>query len=102
MMSLLRWLEWRNDPRSLPYPMGVYLFPVGVVDAMTSRPRVYPFTELKSLEGSQPARQVPHCSCGATIRPDSEHIALCQFEQIRNLVEDVGNLCVFHKQRMDP
>ena len=56
--SLLLWFEWKRDPSSLPYPMGVYLFPVGVVDAMTSRPRVYPFTELKALERSQPARQL--------------------------------------------
>lgn len=71
-LSLLFWLEWRREPRSLPYPMGVYLFPVGVVDATSSRPKVYPFTELRTLETLQARRLALKFSDGSRFEFDAQ------------------------------
>lgn len=49
----LRALALDHDRDSLPYRAGVYLFPIGVVDAQTQVVRVHRFHELKEAKQSQ-------------------------------------------------
>jgi hypothetical protein len=46
----------RSAPRRLHYPAAVYLYPVGVINAISARPRIHLLTELVELVGSQPPR----------------------------------------------
>ena len=43
---------------SLPFARATYLFPVGVVDAMSSSIRVHPLSELSAVEASPSALRV--------------------------------------------
>jgi hypothetical protein len=47
---------WR-DARVLPYRPGVYVFPIGVIDARRYQMRVYPFSDLQTVEGPKPQNQ---------------------------------------------
>ncbi|WP_394842764.1 hypothetical protein LZC95_37550 [Pendulispora brunnea] len=47
---------WR-DVRVLPYKPGVYVFPIGVIDARRHKMRVYHLAELQSVEGPSPGNQ---------------------------------------------
>src|SRR4051812_9204280 len=49
--------RWR-DVRVLPYRPGLYLFPVGVIDAQTHRLSVHPGAELSAAEGPDEARRL--------------------------------------------
>lgn len=55
--GVLRALAVWRDARVLPYRPGVYVFPIGVIDARRYEMRVYPFSELQSVVGPAPANQ---------------------------------------------
>jgi hypothetical protein len=48
----------RSAPGRLHYPAAVYLYPVGAINAVSSRPRVHLLTELVEIVGSQPPRML--------------------------------------------
>jgi hypothetical protein len=53
VFAALRALSLDHDRDSLPYRAGVYVFPIGVVDAQTQVVRVHRFPELKEVTQSQ-------------------------------------------------
>jgi hypothetical protein len=50
-LGIVRVLLLRAEAACLPYPRGVYVFPMNVVDARDSNIRVFMLTELKKAEG---------------------------------------------------
>jgi hypothetical protein len=73
LLGLLYASAQSSDHERLNYKAGIYLYPVGVIDAMTAMPRVYPLTELSELVGSQPARKLTlRFAGGATFEFDAE------------------------------
>ncbi|MFC1641900.1 hypothetical protein ACFL5O_04310 [Myxococcota bacterium] len=71
--GLLRGAIWISEPERLPYPVALYLYPVGVVDATTAFPRIYPLTDLKELETSRPPRTLTlRFAGGITFRFDAQ------------------------------
>jgi len=55
--GILRALAVWRDVRVLPYRPGVYVFPIGVIDARRHKMRVYHLSELSSVEGPGDANQ---------------------------------------------
>ncbi len=47
-----------SAPSWLPFPTGLYLFPIGVVDARAARLLVYPFSELENAEAPAQSRLI--------------------------------------------
>lgn len=90
VFSALHALALDHDRDSLPYRAGVYVFPIGVVDAQTQVVRVYRFPELKDV--TQHERRVSLVfDGGARFELDLADPALAQ--QLVQLVEQ-------HRQRV--
>ena len=53
--ALIRAASLWSDQRMLPFKPGVYLFPIGVIDARRFTLRIYPIDELVSSEGPSAA-----------------------------------------------
>ena len=51
VLGIVRVVLLRADAGSLPYPRGVYVFPMSVVDARDANIRVFMLAELKKVEG---------------------------------------------------
>ncbi len=90
VLAALRALARDHEQGSLPYRAGVYVFPIGVVDARTDVLRVHRFPHLKDVEGAQ--RKVKFVfDDGARFEldvPDAAHA-----EQLVSVVEQ-------HRQRV--
>jgi hypothetical protein len=79
----------------LHYKAGIYLYPVGVIDAMTAMPRVYPLTDLSEVTGSQPARKLTlRFAGGTTFEFDAETEARAADieQQIRRYQAELGSV----------
>jgi hypothetical protein len=73
LIGLLYASAQSSDHERLSYKAGIYLYPVGVIDAMTAMPRVYPLTELSKVAGSKPPRKLTlQFAGGATFEFDAE------------------------------
>jgi hypothetical protein len=74
VLGLLYATAQASAPERLHFPAGIYLYPAGVIDAMTAVPRVYPLTELSEITGSQPARHLKlRFSSGPSFEFDAEN-----------------------------
>jgi hypothetical protein len=51
VFGILKALAIRRESRSLPFVPGIYLFPIGLVDARRHRIRLYTMAELTAAEG---------------------------------------------------
>ncbi|HEY6079056.1 MAG TPA: hypothetical protein VIW29_09650 [Polyangiaceae bacterium] len=90
VFAALRALALDHDRDSLPYRAGVYVFPIGVVDAQTQVVRIYRFPELKEV--TQHERRVSLTfDGGVRFALDLPDVALAQ--QLVQLVEQ-------HQQRV--
>lgn len=58
LVCLTRGLTLRDRALSLPFARATYLFPMGVVDAMSSSLSVHPLSELKSVEAKSSSLSV--------------------------------------------
>ncbi len=56
-LGIVRALSVWRDVRVLPYRPGVYVFPIGVIDARRHKMRVYHLAELSQVEGPGAAQQ---------------------------------------------
>lgn len=93
VLAFLRALAWATAPQRLPYPVGVYLYPVGVVDATASSPRVHPLTDLKAVTGSEPARALTlHFAGGKSFEFDAQTPAQASAieQQIRHFQQELA------------
>lgn len=64
VLGVVRLSILRAAREALPYPRGVYVFPVSLVDARTSQVRVYPLFDVTSVNGPD-ARNVTSLEIGA-------------------------------------
>ena len=55
-IGLLKALALWKEVRELPYRPGIYVFPIGLIDARRHQLRIYPIEELVSAEGPDPSQ----------------------------------------------
>ncbi len=55
-IGLLKALSVWKEVRELPYRPGIYVFPIGLIDARRHQLHIYPIEELTSAEGPDPSQ----------------------------------------------